>query len=306
MKITKNNLDSHLKESLENIYVINCTESILIDECLESIYAKAKELNFREKDTYIIDARTNWDFLTSDSTNLDLFGSKRIIEIKLIESGPGTKGSNLLKEYSKKPEPNTLLTVIVQPEKRYPNKYIRSAWIKALEVNGVLTDIRDMSLGSATIWISNKSREQNINITREAANFLAQQTEGNLMASLQELRKLPLLYPSEEIDIEKIKKSIANSSKYTIWDFSNAFIARNNKRAVHILESLKAEGTPEPLILIALSKELQKEFKKSITKEKNKEKILKAFKKIALIDSCIKGLNKQNPWISLRELTLTF
>ena len=306
MKVTKNNLDDHLKKSLENIYVINCTESILIDECLESIYAKAKELNFTKKDTYIVDARTNWDFLTSNSSNLDLFGSKRIVEIKLLESGPGIKGSNSLKEYSKKPEPNTLLTVIVKPEKRWPNQYIDSAWIKSLEKYGVLTDVKAMSLSSATIWISNKSREQNIDITREAADFLAQQTEGNLMASLQELRKLPLLYPSEEIDIEKIKKSIANSSKYTVWDFSNAFIARNNKKAVRILESLKAEGTPEPLVLNALFKGLEREFKMSKTKSKNKEEILKAFKKIALIDSCIKGFNKQDPWLGIRELTLTF
>ena len=44
----------------------------------------------------------------------------------------------------------------------------------------------------------------------------------------------------------------------------------------------------------------------SKTKSKNKEEILKAFKKIALIDSCIKGFNKQDPWLGIRELTLSF
>ena len=171
MKVTKNNLDDHLKKSLENIYVINCTESILIDECLESIYAKAKELNFTKKDTYIVDARTNWDFLTSNSSNLDLFGSKRIVEIKLLESGPGIKGSNSLKEYSKKPEPNTLLTVIVQPEKREEKKFLDSAWIKALEKNGVLTHIKPLSLSSMTLWINNKAKELNIDITKETGIF---------------------------------------------------------------------------------------------------------------------------------------
>ena len=306
MKINKDNLDDHLKESLKNIYVILSTESILIDECLESIYSKAKKLNFTEKDTHIVEAGTNWDFLISNSSNLDFFGSKKIIEIKLLETGPGIKGANSLKEYSKKFEQDTLLTVIVQPEKREEKKFLDSAWIKALEKNGVLTHIKPLSLSSMTLWINNKAKELNIDITKEAGSFLAEQTEGNLMASLQEVRKLPLVYPSQQIDLEKMGKSIANSSKYTTWDFSNAFISRNTNRAVRILESLKAEGTPELLILYALAWELKREFKISKSKSSNKDQILKALKKIALIDSCIKGFDKQNPWLQLRELTLTF
>ena len=84
----------------------------MIEECLEKIYDAAKTENFTEKDTHVVDPRTNWDFLTSNSENLDLFGSKKIIEIKLLGQGPGIKGANALKEYAKNPDANTLLVVI--------------------------------------------------------------------------------------------------------------------------------------------------------------------------------------------------
>ena len=77
MKIAETNLKDSLKKSLDSIYIILSDESILIEECLEKIYDAAKTENFTEKDTHVVDLRTNWDFLTSNSKNLDLFGSKK-------------------------------------------------------------------------------------------------------------------------------------------------------------------------------------------------------------------------------------
>ena len=49
MKLTEDRLNDVLKESLDNIYVILADESILIEENLEKIYAKAKQEGFTEK-----------------------------------------------------------------------------------------------------------------------------------------------------------------------------------------------------------------------------------------------------------------
>ncbi|GIT32855.1 MAG: hypothetical protein Ct9H300mP3_03860 [Gammaproteobacteria bacterium] len=55
-----------------------------------------------------------------------------------------------------------------------------------------------------------------------------------------------------------MKKSITGSSKYLIFDFSNAFVFRNTSKAIQVLESLKVEGTPETLIIWALTREFKK------------------------------------------------
>ena len=54
---------------------------------------------------------------------------------------------------------------------------------------------------------------------------------------------------AENIDLDKMKKSITGSSKYTIFDFSNAFVSRNTSKAIQVLESLKVEGTAYTLII---------------------------------------------------------
>ena len=323
MKLTEDRLNDVLKESLDNIYVILADESILIEENLEKIYAKAKQEGFTEKNTHIIDSQNDWTFLSSNSDNLDLFGSKKILEIKLLGQGPGVKGANSLKVYSKNPDPNKLLVLIGEGLDR---KSSSSAWVKALEKVGTLISIAPLSPSSLKFWIKNKAKELNIEIVQEALQLLTEKTEGNLMAALQEIRKLSLVYPSEKIDLDKMKKSITGSSKYTIFDFSNAFVSRNTSKAIQVLESLKVEGTPETLIIWALTRELNNLFKvlksgstKGIwgprnyldslaktSKEVDRYKILGAYKRIAFIDSCIKGFNKQNPWLGIRELTLTF
>ena len=323
MKLTEERLNEVLKESLDNIYVILADESILIEENLEKIYAKAKLEGFTEKNTHIIDSRSSWAFLSSNSDNLDLFGSKKILEVKLLGQGPGVKGANSLKDYSKSLDPNTLLVLIGEGLER---KSISSAWVKALEKVGTLISIAPLSTSSLKVWIKNKAKELNIEIMQEALQLLIEKTEGNLMATLQEIRKLSLVYPSEKIDLDKMKKSITGSSKYSIFDFSNAFVSRNTSKAIQVLESLKVEGTPETLIIWALTRELNNLFKVSksgstkgiwgprsyldslakTSKEVDGYKILKAYKRIAHIDSCIKGFNKQNPWLGIRELTLSF
>ena len=123
-----------------------------------------------------------------------------------------------------------------------------------------------------------------------------------------------------------MEKSITDSSRFNIYDFSNAFVEGNTKKAIRILESLKAEGTPEALILWALSKEINnllKISKSGSTKglwgprsylnalEKTAKRIPririnKALQEIAQIDSAIKGFISQNPWLGIRQLTLTF
>ena len=122
-----------------------------------------------------------------------------------------------------------------------------------------MDDIVKSVIENVNIPVTAKMRlgwdKQNIKCN-EAGKLLAEKTEGNLVATLQEINKLSLIYPSADIDLNKMEKSIGNSSRFNLFDFSNAFITRDTRKAVRILESLKMEGTPETLILWALAREL--------------------------------------------------
>ena len=60
--------------------------------------------------------------------------------------------------------------------------------------------------------------------------LLTERTEGNLLAASQELMKLSLLFPEQEISMENMEKSISNSSKFGIFDLSTLWRAIKKER----------------------------------------------------------------------------
>ena len=258
MRVSPQDLSNSLKKGLEPVYALVGEESLQIQELVDQIYNKAKSEDYLEKTNYIISKQTDWAFLKSSSENYDLFGAKKIIEIKLIGSGPGATGSKALKDYAINPDPSKVLIVSAEGLEK---KTHSSAWIKALEAAGCLLLINPITLNQLPRWIVETGKKYQLNIASAASNLLAEKTEGNLLATLQEIKKLALLFPDQDIDINQMASSISDSSKYNIFDLSNAFISGNKERTASVLESLKAEGTPETLILWSLSRELTNLFK---------------------------------------------
>ena len=323
MRVSPQDLSNSLKKGLEPVYTLVGEESLQIQELVDQIYNKAKSEDYLEKTNYIISKQTDWTFLKSSSENYDLFGAKKIIEIKLIGSGPGAAGSKALKDYAINPDPSKILIVSAEGLER---KTHSSAWIKALEAAGCLLLINPITLNQLPRWIVETGKKYQLNIASEASNLLAEKTEGNLLATLQEIKKLALLFPDEDINVNQMASSISDSSKYNIFDLSNAFISGNKERTASVLESLKAEGTPETLILWSLSRELTNLFKVINQKSakgiwgprhylNNLEELANkvalsdlkhALQQVAKIDASIKGSGHQDPWQAIRELTITF
>ena len=323
MRVSPQDLSNSLKKGLEPVYTLVGEESLQIQELVDQIYNKAKSEDYLEKTNYIISKQTDWTFLKSSSENYDLFGAKKIIEIKLIGSGPGAAGSKALKDYAINPDPSKILIVSAEGLER---KTHSSAWIKALEAAGCLLLINPITLNQLPRWIVETGKKYQLNIASQASSLLAEKTEGNLLATLQEIKKLALLFPDQDIDISQMASSISDSSKYNIFDLSNAFISGNKERTASVLESLKAEGTPETLILWSLSRELTNLFKVINQKSakgiwgprqylNNLEELAKkvalsdlkhALQQVAKIDASIKGSGHQDPWQAIRELTITF
>ena len=323
MKLSKAHFLKYTENEFTGVYTFFAEESIQISEFTDQVIKIARSKGFEEKQTYVITKDSDWSFLSSENENFDLFGTKKIIEIKLIGIGPGNKGSKAIKDYCLAPDQNKLLIVHAE---RLDRKQQTSAWVKALESCGVLIVEPPINKQSMPKWILDRSNNINLDISEEAIYLLADNTEGNLLATAQELMKLSLLFPNKKISIDDMKQSISNSSKFSIFDLSNSFLKSDKKRTVRIIETLKAEGTQPPLILWAISKEINNLYRviedgspKNVwgpkfyldllsakAKKLPRSKIKKSLQDIAEIDSAIKGLSDKSPWQSIRELALDF
>ena len=323
MKLSRAHFIKELESELGTIYSFFADESIQISELTDEVIKKAKSAGFEDKQTYIVTKDTDWSFLNSENENFDLFGSKKIIEIKLIGTGPGNKGSKAIKDYCLDIDKDKLLIISAE---RLEKKQQTSAWAKVLEKSGIFVVEPPVNKDSMPGWIKARASGLKLNLNSQAIQLLSEKTEGNLLAVSHELTKLSLLFPDQEITLENMEKSISNSSKFGIFDLSNSFLEGNRKRTIRIIETLRAEGTQPPLILWALSKEINNLYKvledgttKNIwgpryyldlltkrSKSLSYSKIKKSLKEIAEIDAAIKGLSDKSPWQSIRDLALDF
>ena len=323
MKLSRAHFIKELESELGTIYSFFADESIQISELTDEVIKKAKSAGFEDKQTYIVTKDTDWSFLNSENENFDLFGSKKIIEIKLIGTGPGNKGSKAIKDYCLDIDKDKLLIISAE---RLEKKQQTSAWAKVLEKSGIFVVEPPVNKDSMPGWIKARASGLKLNLDSQAIQLLSEKTEGNLLAVSHELTKLSLLFPDQEITLENMEKSISNSSKFGIFDLSNSFLEGNRKRTIRIIETLRAEGTQPPLILWALSKEINNLYKvledgttKNIwgpryyldlltkrSKSLSYSKIKKSLKEIAEIDAAIKGLSDKSPWQSIRDLALDF
>lgn len=322
MKISETQLDAKLLKEEPNVFIILGEEPIRIQELTEQIYASLELRGFNSKDSYLVTSKMDWSFLSKSEENMDLFSNKTVIEIKMINQGPGNKGSKALKDYLSQDNENALVVLVEGLDKKTKS----SAWVKALESKGLMIELQPLKGKSLYNWIINKSDELKIQMNKDAYDLLLEKTEGNLMATSQELKKLSLLFPEEEISLKKMEQSISNSSSYSIFDFSKAFLNKEKSKCLKILEQLRIEGTPETLILWSVAREVNNLYKIKLSgsskgiwgpsfyisslekssKNTEKEIIELCIKKIASIDSSIKGQNMNKPWMEIKDLTLKF
>ena len=323
MKLTPSKLKSRLKDNLSCIYIIFGNDFLQNQQLVDRVFERAKKEDYLEKETHLITDKYDWSFLKHGEESKDLFGSKKVIVVKLLENGPGREGAKILKEYSSNIHKENILIVSAEG---LDYKSRSSVWAKALDSVGITITIDPITSENLPSWIQKIGMKYKVKISKELAYFLAEKTEGNLLSSFQEIKKLALVYREKDITLEDIAREVSNSSRFTIFDFSNSFISLNKKRMFQILESLKDEGTPEALILWALSKEiknLSQTIQQGSTKgiwgskkyiymlEKASEKIstkrlLRSLKKLAIIDASIKGRENQKPWTAIRDFCLNF
>ena len=323
MRITHKELTKSLESELEKVYTIYGDETLFIQETLEKIRVYAAKQGYEERSTQVVTKDFNWSKLNSDSENRDMFSSKKIVELKMLGVGPGVAGSKALIEYIQNPNQDQILILTAEG---LDKKSSSSAWAKEMELKGAFITIPKLRSGEIIPWIVNRAKNYHLEIENDAAQFLSEMTEGNLISTLQEVHKISLIYPNEKIDLKKMANSISNTSRYGVFDFTDAFINGDKKRTVQILEYFKMEGTSELQILSLISKELGNLFLLKISgntdkiygpkfyKDKLKtasnnltlEQIRNGLLKISEVDAAIKGQGHQEKWQGLRQLSQIF
>jgi len=256
MKVYPEQLQDYLQKqkNMPPVFLISGDEPLQMMEAADQIRQSVKAAGFTERDIINADAQYDWRSLQGTSNSLSLFSEKTLIDLTVVTKSPGNSGSTALRDYMKNPPRDKVL--LIQTAKLAGNAR-NSAWVKAIEKVGAHMQVWELSLAQTMAWVSKRMRAQGMRPTGDAVRLLTERVEGNLLAALQEINKLSLLQKSDinenVIDEEQVLAAVSDSSRYSIFDFSNAVMMGDARRIQHIHHNLKEEGVPIQLILWTLS-----------------------------------------------------
>ena len=237
------------------VFLLTGNEPLQMMEAADTVRQYARDKEFSERELLQADAQFDWGALTGASNSLSLFSEKKLIDLRVETKTLGKAGSQAVRDYMQNPPEDKIL--LIQTAKLVGNAR-NAAWVKAIEKQGVVIQIWELSSPQTMAWISKRMRHDGMRPTSDAVRLLTERVEGNLLAASQEINKLKLLCYKEGqqetlIDEEQVLAAVSDSSRFSIFDLSNAVMMGDLHRVQHIHHNLKEEGVPIQLILWTLS-----------------------------------------------------
>ncbi len=115
-----------------------------------------------------------------------LFGSRKLIDLRIPSGKPGIEGARVLEDCARHPNADTLMLITLP---RLDRAATGSAWFSALEQAGVTIAVYPLERDELPQWIAARLARQKQRASADTLQFLADTTEGNLLAAQQEVQK---------------------------------------------------------------------------------------------------------------------
>jgi DNA polymerase-3 subunit delta len=329
MQIPPAQLAAHLAKRWAPLYVVHGDEPLLVIEAGDQIRAAARAAGCDEREVLVVEPGFKWDAFSVASRNLGLFGGRKIVDLRIPSGKPGIDGARVLEDCAANPNPDTTVLITLP---RLDRTAQSSAWFAALEGAGVMIAIQPLERSELPAWIAARLARAHQRASAETLQFLADTTEGNLLAAQQEIEKLALLLPEGELDAGAVEEAIADVARFDVFQLSEAWLAGDAARACRILAALEAAGEGLPLLVWQLGEDLHAmaavftaigggmplsgALRNARVWGKRQSAMERAVRRVqpsalpsllirlASLDAMAKGIGRGNVWDVLRELAL--
>lgn len=252
MQLRQPDLASHLARTLLPVYLVSGDEPLQVLEAADAVRQAARERGHGTREVLDADKGFDWARLAAEAGTLSLFGDRRLLELRLASARPGTEGSKAIADYCARPPEDAVLLVLMPKLER---DQTRSAWFKAVDAAGAVVQVWPVEAARLPAWIAQRMRQRGLGPGPGVAEMLAERSEGNLLACVQEIEKLFLLHGAGAISVEQLTAAVADSARFDVYGLVDTALGGSAARSLRMLRGLRAEGTAESLVLWALARE---------------------------------------------------
>ena len=253
MKLNPDSLATHLEQHLLPVYLVSGDEPLLTGEAADAIRARARAIGFTEREAHFLERGSDWDDVRASAGNMSLFGSRRVVEIRLPSGKPGVSGNKALVALLEHEDRDTVFLILTP---RLDRDAQSADWVKAVEAHGAWVQVWPIDIDRLVGWLRGRARRLKLDVTDEALELLAERTEGILLAAHQELEKLTLLADGR-VTADTILSSVTDSARFDVFQLGEAVLAGDAERALRMIAGLRGEGTEPTLVLWALTKAMR-------------------------------------------------
>ena len=243
MRVRPEQLERHLGRGLASVYVVHGDEPLQREESLDTIRSAARAAGFAERIVLHAESGFDWSELQFHAASLSLFAEQRLIDLRVPGGSPGKDGGPVLSQYAANPPPDMMLLLSCG---RLDRRSTSTKWFKALEGAGDVVEVYPVRARDLPRWIVDRSAARGIALKRDAAEALAERSEGNLLACTQEIDKLHLLAEGRPITVDDVMGTVADSARFGAFDLIDPALEGDGARTVRILHVLREEGV-EPI-----------------------------------------------------------
>ena len=334
MKIKPEQLSRTLTSQDLPLYWLSGDEPLLMIEAADLIRKQYREKGYTEREILNVDKSFDWGQSFQSTGNLSLFAEKKIIELRLATAKWEDAGKKAIQHYLSEINPDYLI-LISGP--KLDAGTLKTKWFTEIEKHGAFLQIWPINRENLSSWLEQRLLREGIQADLEAIHLLVDKVEGNLLAAMQEIEKLKLLATDNSenalrLDAKTVMQVVADSSRYNIYQLIDAALLGDTGRTQKMLAGLKSEGLFPLIALSAVCRELRtllpmlekkregqgvnaiiqssrvwfnrKQAVGAALNRLDTETIWALLDHSRLIDQCIKGMSKANPWDELSLLLL--
>ncbi|WMS86559.1 DNA polymerase III subunit delta [Pleionea litopenaei] len=232
--------------SLSQSYLLTGDEPLLLMEAQDTVRAAAREQGYTERHVFDVTKQFDFNQVHSDADNLSLFAEKKITELR-FDKLPDKAQQEQIKELISRLNEDTLLLVSCP---KLDKRQLNSAWVKALNSQGTVVQIWPVAGYQLPQWIKQRAQASGLKLTDAAVSVLVERSEGNLLATKQDIDRLQLLCEQETVDAPQVLDTIADNARYNVFELIDSALSGEVAKTRRMIELIQAEGVV-PVILVA-------------------------------------------------------
>ncbi|WWP00696.1 MAG: DNA polymerase III subunit delta [Candidatus Dasytiphilus stammeri] len=255
IQIYPEELKAQLHQKLTSCYLLVGHDPLLLQESQDTVLKFAHKHGFNEHLHLIFNKNnTNWNEIINHFNTPSLFYRQRTILLTVPEDkGFRPKVSDRLLKLIKLLHDEIILIIIIPS---LTKEQVESYWFALLSQNSVVVHCFTPDRFQLPQWVFQRANAIGLRIEEKAIHFLCYNYENNLLALVQTMNMLVMLWPDEMMTLQRLTRLVNDVAHFTKIDWVDAILEGKSKRTLHILHQLRITGSKINLLCYRLQRDL--------------------------------------------------